>query len=163
MTESSQEAVGQGATRRAVILGVGVVGAAGVLAACGGGDPSETPTNNPPAGGNTSPGQTTTTTAAASEIKVADIPVGGGKVYGNLNVVVTQPTAGDIKAFDATCTHMGCQVGGVSGGRITCPCHGSQFNITDGSVAMGPNTGQPLTRGLAKLTLTVNGDSITIG
>jgi Rieske Fe-S protein len=57
---------------------------------------------------------------------------------------------------------MGCTVSAVSGGLMTCECHGSQFRITDGSVARGPDTGQPLTRGLAKLTVTLNGDTITI-
>ncbi len=163
MTERSHEAVEQptGATRRAVILGAGAVGAAGLLAACGGDEPA-TPTN-PPAGGNTTaPGQAPTT-AAAEQLKVADIPVGGGKFLQDRHVLVTQPNAGDIKAFDATCTHMGCTVSEISGGKMICECHLSEFNITDGSVARGPNTGQPLTRGLAQVRVTVNGDTFTIG
>ena len=44
----------------------------------------------------------------------ADIPVGGGKVFDALKVVITQPTAGDFKAFSAICTHQGCTVNGVS-------------------------------------------------
>jgi len=36
------------------------------------------------------------------------------------------------------CTHAGCTVGSVSGGTINCPCHGSRFNITNGSVVNGP-------------------------
>jgi Rieske Fe-S protein len=32
----------------------------------------------------------------------------------------------------------------VSGGTINCPCHGSTFKITDGSVVTGPAT-SPLT------------------
>jgi Rieske Fe-S protein len=162
MTENYPDAVeASGTTRRAMLLGAGTVGAAGLLAACGGGEPTVPPTNNPPARGNTTaPGQAPTT---AEAIKVADIPVGGGKFYQDRHALITQPTAGDIKAFDATCTHQGCTVSDISGGLMTCECHGSQFRITDGSVARGPNTGQPLTRGLAKLPVTVNGDTVTVG
>jgi Rieske Fe-S protein len=159
MTENNPHAVeASGTTRRAVLLGAGAVGAAGLLSACG--DEPTAQTNNPPAGASTTaPGQAPTT---AEAIKVADIPVGGGKFYQDRHALVTQPTAGDIKAFDATCTHMGCTVSDISGGLMTCECHGSQFRITDGSVARGPNTGQPLTRGLAKLPVTISGDTVTV-
>ena len=70
--------------------------------------------------------------------QLADIPVGGGKVFPDQKVVLTQPTAGVIKAYSATCTHQGCTVEGVSGGTINCPCHGSAFKVGDGSVAAGP-------------------------
>ena len=53
-------------------------------------------------------------------------------------MVVTQPTAGEFKAFSAVCTHMGCIVNQVSNGTIDCPCHGSQYNITTGAVVAGP-------------------------
>ena len=68
----------------------------------------------------------------------SDVPVGGGKIFEDQSVVVTQPTAGTFKAFSAICTHQGCTVSSVSGGTINCPCHGSKFKIADGSVAGGP-------------------------
>jgi Rieske Fe-S protein len=71
---------------------------------------------------------------------VSDVPLGGGHVYTDAKVVVTQPTAGDYKAFTAVCTHQGCLVGSVSEGAIHCPCHGSAFSISDGSVLQGPAT-----------------------
>ena len=95
--------------------------------------------------------------AAASAIAKADIPVGGGKVFEALKVVVTQPTAGDYKAFSAVCTHQGCTVNGVANGVITCPCHGSQFDIATGAVRQGPAT-QPLP---AK-SVSVSGDGINV-
>ena len=64
----------------------------------------------------------------------ADVPVGGGKVYTAAQVVVTQPSAGQYKAFSAICTHVGCICNQVAGGTINCPCHGAKFKITDGSV-----------------------------
>ena len=153
-----------GTTRRVVLLGAGAVGAAGLMAACGADEPSGAASTNAPAVASGPGGETTTGGAptTGSGIKVADIPVGGGMYFPDGHFIVTQPTAGDIKAFDATCTHMACTVSAISGGLMTCECHGSQFRIADGSVARGPNTGQPLTRGLAPLNVTVTGDTVTV-
>jgi Rieske Fe-S protein len=86
-----------------------------------------------------------------------DIPVGGGKVFEKEQVVITQPVEGEFKAFSATCTHAGCAVNAVQGGTINCPCHGSKFEIADGSVRTGP-AGRPLDlRGVK-----VDGDQITL-
>jgi Rieske Fe-S protein len=70
--------------------------------------------------------------------KTSAVPVGGGMIFTDRKVVVTQPTQGDFKAFSAVCTHLGCTVSTVSGGTINCPCHGSKFRIADASVAAGP-------------------------
>ncbi|MFG3257708.1 Rieske (2Fe-2S) protein [Streptomyces sp. NPDC048172] len=70
--------------------------------------------------------------------QVSEIPEGGGKVFEDQKVVVTQPSAGEFKAFSATCQHKGCLVNEVSGGTINCPCHGSKYDISDGSVKAGP-------------------------
>ncbi|CAL9377659.1 Rieske (2Fe-2S) protein [Streptomyces sp. enrichment culture] len=70
----------------------------------------------------------------------SDIPVGGGRVFADEKVVVTQPAAGDFRAFSAVCTHQGCTVGSVTNGLINCPCHASRFRITDASVDSGPAT-----------------------
>jgi Rieske Fe-S protein len=68
----------------------------------------------------------------------SDVPVGGGAIYTAAKVVVTQPASGDYKAFSAVCTHVGCLVNKVTSGTIDCPCHGSEFKITDGAVVAGP-------------------------
>ena len=72
-------------------------------------------------------------------------------------MVVTQPTAGEFKAFTSVCTHQGCPVADVADGTINCPCHGSQFDIATGAVTPGP--GQ---KPLAPKTVTVKGDQVIV-
>ena len=68
----------------------------------------------------------------------SDVPVGGGKILTDKKIVLTQPKSGEFHGFSATCTHAGCTVGSVSDGTINCPCHGSRFSVTNGSVVNGP-------------------------
>ncbi|MFJ3906755.1 Rieske (2Fe-2S) protein [Streptomyces sp. NPDC090025] len=106
-----------------------------VLAAgCGSGSGSDSGTSSSP-----SPSSPGTASASASALaRTEDIPVGGGKVFTDRKVVVTQPKEGEFKAFSAVCTHQGCLVDKVADGTIDCPCHGSRYRIADGSVAAGP-------------------------
>ena len=43
-------------------------------------------------------------------------------------------------AFGDTCTHRGCSLaeGALEATIVTCPCHGSQFDVTTGEVLRGP-------------------------
>jgi len=47
---------------------------------------------------------------------------------------------GTLYAFDNTCTHLHCSLaeGELNGSVVTCPCHGSQFDVTTGAVLRGP-------------------------
>ncbi|MFI9602534.1 MULTISPECIES: Rieske (2Fe-2S) protein [Streptomyces] len=129
----------QGSTRRTVLATSAV---ALVAAGCGtnGSSTSEASPatgTTPPSGA--SPTHTMEGTATGPKLaSTTDIPEGGGKVFPQQEVVVTQPTKGEFKAFSAICTHQGCTVSKVAGGTIECPCHGSGFRIADGSVARGP-------------------------
>lgn len=118
-------------TRRTVLRVAGVAGAtvagAGALSSCG----SATTTS-----GGSSAGQPAGQPAGGALAKTADIPVGGGRIVGQ--VVVTQPTAGTYKAFSAICTHQGCTVSSVAQGKIDCACHGSAFDAATGAVVNGP-------------------------
>ena len=87
----------------------------------------------------------------------ADIPVGGGAIFADAKVVVTQPTPGTFKCFSAVCTHQGCLVTDIGQGTINCACHGSNFDATDGAVVDGPAKSPLPTR-----TITVSGDSIRL-
>ena len=141
------------ATRRDALRTVGTLGAvaAGVtsLAACGG--------DTQDAAGSVASAASSAASSVAERIKAADVPVGGGKVFDTLKVVVTQPTDGEYKAFSAVCPHQGCTVSGVADRRITCACHGSQFDIATGEVLTGPATS-----GLPAKSVTVGSDGITI-
>ncbi|MEV0147434.1 MULTISPECIES: Rieske (2Fe-2S) protein [unclassified Nonomuraea] len=148
-------------SRRAVIAGVGVGGLALALTACGGGESGTstgTETGAPSTSGSGQPSAGSTGSSAGGALaKTADIPVGGGTVFKEQKIVVTQPTAGQFKAFSAICTHKGCTVNKVADGLIDCPCHGSKFKVQDGAVADGPAT-EPLPEKQIK----VEGDQITL-
>jgi nitrite reductase/ring-hydroxylating ferredoxin subunit len=68
---------------------------------------------------------------AAGQMRVFD--VAGTKV--NIASV-----GGQLHAFDDTCTHKACSLakGKLDGTTVTCPCHGSQFDLTTGEVLRGP-------------------------
>jgi Rieske Fe-S protein len=149
-------------TRRAVLAGAMGMGAAAALAACGS---NSADTNAGSTGASDATSGATTggaasgaaTPGAGSAISTADIPVGGGKVFAEQKVVVTQATAGVFKAFSAICTHAACTVATVTNGTINCACHGSQFSAVDGTVKKGPAT-----KPLAAAKVTVNGGQITL-
>jgi Rieske Fe-S protein len=149
-------------TRRAVMLGVGGAGMAAVLTACTSyGDTSASSGNDGAAAPATSDAPKADSgagdAAAKGFAKTGDIPEGGGKIFKSEKVVVTQPKAGEFKCFTSVCTHQGCDVEAVEGGTINCPCHGSKFNIADGSVANGPAS-----KPLAEKPIKVDGESISL-
>jgi cytochrome b6-f complex iron-sulfur subunit len=134
------------ASRRAVLLGAGLLGAA-ALAGCGS------------SSGSAHAGATPTTTSASPTplATVAQIPVGGAigvKDAANKPIILSQPTAGQVKAFTAICTHQGCTVA-PKGQELDCPCHGSRYNAFTGAVLNGPAT-QPL----AAVPVTVSGGNV---
>lgn len=86
---------------------------------------------------------------AGALASTSEIPVGGGTVFADRDIVVTQPAAGEFRAFSATCTHQGCPVTEVSDGTINCNCHGSKFAVADGSVVDGPADTPLPERGIA--------------
>ncbi|GGL11576.1 Rieske (2Fe-2S) protein [Streptomyces flaveus] len=138
--------------RRTILAALGAAGATAALTACGGSDDSSSGSS-----GSSEPSGSTGSGGGEALAKTSEIPEGGGKVFADQKVVVTQPTAGEFKAFSTTCPHQKQQVNAVDNGLITCPAHGSQFSVTDGSVEKGPATSA-----LAAANITVEGDSITL-
>ena len=52
-------------------------------------------------------------------------------------ILVIRTGPDHFNALSVQCTHEGCPVNPPVNGVITCPCHGSQYNL-DGSVRHGP-------------------------
>ncbi|MYS79419.1 Rieske (2Fe-2S) protein [Embleya scabrispora] len=131
-------------TRRVLVCGAVVAAAGATLVACGSDDGDSKDKTPESAGGEKTPAsaggdKSPTGTGDGKTLgPIGDVPVGGGKIYDDAKVVVTQPTAGDFKAFTAVCTHQQCLVGSVAAGKINCPCHGSSFDASTGAVLGGP-------------------------
>ena len=133
--------------RKVLVAGAGTALGASVLVSCGGGGSgSSSPSGSTSAAGSGG-GQ-----GGAVLAKVADVPVGGAVSAEDSNgkpVLVSRPTADDVVAFSAICTHMGCTVA-PQGKELQCPCHGSTYDL-----ATGDNTGGPAPRPLAKIPVEV--------
>ena len=139
--------------RRALTIAASVGLTPAVLAACGGDDGA----GDTPDDGSLDTGHTATSPEPGPLTSAAEVPVGGGVIFPDQQVVVTQPVEGEFKCFTAVCTHQGCIVSSVQAGGIRCECHGSVFSIEDGT-AVNP----PATNPLTEVPITVDGDEISI-
>jgi len=124
-----------------------------VVVACGGGGSGDSENGGDSKSGGGSGGD-----AGGALANTSDIPVGGGKVFADDKVVVTQPKSGEFRAFSAVCTHRGCTVDEVANGTINCPCHGSKYSIANASVVDGPAT-----KALAEKSVKIDGNKIILG
>jgi Rieske Fe-S protein len=153
----TEEHNADGASRRAVLTGTGIAvvaaGAGAAWYALAGPDPRP----NAPSTGYAPPTQQGAA-AAAPLSTVAAIPENGGVVLTDQAVVLTRESGDTVHAFSAVCTHQGCLVSNVANGVITCPCHGSTFDATTGSVLGGPAPS-----GLPAVPVTVTNGSVFRG
>ena len=83
------------------------------------------------------------------QVKVCSVdmvPVGSMKQFylSDLEILVVN-FGGNFYCLDGRCTHAGAPLGEgtLTGEVLTCPWHGSQFKVTDGSILRGP-TEKPL-------------------
>lgn len=93
-------------------------------------------------------------------VKLKDVPEGG---------IIEPRTDGDplfltkvggvVMALGSTCTHAGCNVafGEITGRTISCPCHGSEFDLQTGEAVKGPAE-----KPLRKYKIRVEGDDVYI-
>lgn len=122
--------------RRAVIRGTTVTGAAAVAGYVlarnrdAAGDAGTTAAAN---GYGAAP-----TTAGRRLADLDDVPLQGGFVVEEADVVLTRDDTGEVRGFSSTCTHQGCTVSSVHGGVIVCPCHDSRFDARTGAPLAGP-------------------------
>lgn len=150
-------------TRRAVLTigSIGAVGSALTLAGCAADDPggSASPSVEP-----TLEDEPTATTGPEPDAPavggdvgaLADVPVGGSidATIDGEPALIAQPTAGQVVAFSAICTHQQCVVA-AAGEEFRCPCHGSIYEAATGEVVQGPAI-DPLT----PIPVAVSGDRI---
>src|SRR6188472_1145294 len=138
--ELTTPVTGSAPDRRTMLKGLAIASVAvPFLAACGGSDddsPSDGASSTPNGGGRSV--DSPSGAPADALVKASAVEVGGGVILPDKTIVITQPTKGTFQGFSSTCTHMGCTVTSISGGTINCPCHGSKYSITDGSVQAGP-------------------------
>jgi Rieske Fe-S protein len=140
--------------RRTVVGGLVAAGASVTLVACAA-EPELAATTPPSATVDQAP------EAASGDVLLgpaADVLVGSGKKFmidELLTILVTQPRAGEYRAFSATCTHAGCIVNGVEDGAIACGCHGASFNAETGAAEAGPARSA-----LGKITVELRGSDL---
>lgn len=159
--------------RRTVLSMAGLVaaGGVGVVAGC---TPEAGTGTEPSTGASAAPSSSGSSAAAPSSaassggassapaptgpsVPVSQVPEGGGVILPDADFVVTQPSAGEFKAFSKICTHQGCPISAIAEGTINCNCHGSKFSLTDGSVVEGP-ADTPL----AETPTAVSGDQVVV-
>ena len=160
MTETSgrERSTSGGVSRRHALTGAAGLGLAlPLLAACGSGSGTSGGSGGSAgSGGADGSGGSGGAKAGAVLGPASGVPVGGGEIFADAQIVVTQPSTGDFRGFSSICTHQGCPVTSISNGTINCSCHGSQFSIKDGSVQAGPAP-----RPLPAVKVTVAGGKIT--
>ena len=73
--------------------------------------------------------------------------------------VAVANVGGTFYAFDDTCTHRQCSLaeGTLDGTTVTCPCHGSEFDVRTGAV-LAPPAVQPV----KSYRVRVEGDTLKI-
>ena len=127
---------------------------AATLQACGGGSNPNEPSGNFNLPAIPSLNATVTNGAATLSVDGTTLASAGGAALvtsGLGTMLVVRNDATTISAFTATCTHQQCTVNGFTEGVFQCPCHGSRFNASSGSVVRGPAT-QPLRKFTATIT-----------
>jgi cytochrome b6-f complex iron-sulfur subunit len=89
-----------------------------------------------------------------------DVPVGGAKFfeYAGAAAVLVRKQSGELAAFSAVCTHLGCIVQWEKEQQgFLCPCHAGHYSA-DGVVISGPPP-----KPLARLPFVVAAGVITVG
>lgn len=91
---------------------------------------------------------------------VKDVPPGTMKGYTAADAkILISNIGGTFSGIGDRCSHRGCLLskGRMEGEVVTCPCHGSKFNLKTGAVVRGPaEKDQPAYR------VTIEGDGIQV-
>lgn len=96
--------------------------------------------------------------AKVEKITPADVAApGSGKNggYSGRGLVLFRSPDGELRAFDARCTHAGCNVK-FAGTVLSCPCHGGQYDL------LGKNISGPPPKPLTRLNVIEEGDALYV-
>lgn len=137
-------------SRRGIIASAVGVSAVAALSACSNEVSNLTSTPAP---------EEPSTSASVAVAKTSDIPMGSGKKFDvdGVQILITQPRAGEFRGFSAVCTHAGFVISNMANSEIKCDNHGAVYSADDGSVLSGPAP-----RALGKVTVTVEGDDVLV-
>jgi cytochrome b6-f complex iron-sulfur subunit len=102
------------------------------------------------------------TSSGQGKVSIATGEVTSGKArffeFRGSTGVIIRTNKGELLAFSAICTHLGCIVQWEENKQdFLCPCHAGRYDST-GKVLSGPPP-----RPLERLPLALNGDTITVG
>jgi Rieske Fe-S protein len=88
-----------------------------------------------------------------------DVGPGTAKIfkYGNRPGIILRTSQGELRAFSATCTHLGCIVQYRSDlQQVWCACHNGHFDLN------GTNVAGPPPKPLERFAVNVRGDQIVV-
>ncbi|MBI3194999.1 MAG: Rieske 2Fe-2S domain-containing protein [Ignavibacteriae bacterium] len=91
--------------------------------------------------------------------KLADIQKDSGTIikFGSKPVILVRSAKDELRAFDATCTHLDCTVQySKEKGMIWCACHNGTYDLT------GRNVGGPPPRPLEEYRVITQGEEVLI-
>ena len=92
-------------------------------------------------------------------VKPADLGPNSGQIFrfGSQPGIVVRTPAGDLRAFTAVCTHLGCIVQYRPDlSHIWCSCHNGHFDLN------GKNVAGPPPKPLEQFTVNVRGDQVVV-
>lgn len=99
----------------------------------------------------------TTTTNVITTIN--ELAVGQSLEFTSLagtSAILFRSSENKVYALSRICTHEGCSVDfDMNQNRLICPCHGANYEASDGSVISGPTT-----KSLAKIKVEIQGQDI---
>ena len=73
-----------------------------------------------------------------------------------ISAILFRSSEDKVYALSRICTHEGCSVDfDMNQNRLICPCHGANYEASDGSVISGPTT-----KSLAKIKVEIQGQDI---
>ena len=100
-----------------------------------------------------------TSTSETVITTVNDLAVGQSLEFtssAGISAILFRISEDKVYALSRICTHEGCSVDfDMNQNRLICPCHGANYEASDGSVISGPTT-----KSLAKIKVEIQGQDI---